>query len=451
MERGPGGKTRGGAGRRGARRGGISPGRRTAARILRQVEAGRRLDVAWESSGARESAERGWIRTLVFGVARLRGRLDFILERAGGRRVEELDDEVRLALRMGAFQILAMGGVPSYAAVSEAVEQMRGTKSRAAAGLVNAILRRVAARSWSEKDFPCPDGDPESYLASWGSHPRWLVRRWIGAFGPVGAQRLVEANNREPVVHLRPLGIPVAEAEERLAAAGLRIEAPPIHGTIPLPPRTDPAAALAIAPGLIQDPAASLVADFVAAPPGALVADLCAAPGGKALALAAGGARVLAADRSPLRLRRVAEGGARLDLGLWTVAADARRPPLRRADAVLLDVPCSGTGTLRRHPDGRWRITGPTIAGLAAVQRALLEGAATTVPPGGLLVYATCALEPEENQVRIKDFLRRHPDFAMEAGPAPERFLDAGGCLSILPQESGFDGAFAARLRRRSG
>ncbi len=440
------------------------------------MEGGRRLDVAWEASGARESAERAWIRTLVYGVARMRGRVDFVLERAGGRRVDELDGEVRLALRMGAYQILEMGGVPSYAAVSEAVRQVRGTKSRAAAGLVNAVLRRVAARSWSEEDFPRPTTGMEAYLASWGSHPRWLVRRWIRAFGPLGARRLVEANNREPVVYLRPLGASVRQAEERLAAAGLGTDARPVHGTIPLPPRTDPAAALALVPGVILDPAASLVADFVAAPPGALVADLCAAPGGKALALAATGARVLAADRSRRRLRRVVEGRERVRRqlrpgsfpavagvanpgpgtatadapGLWTIAADARRPPLARADAVLLDVPCSGTGTLRRHPDGRWRITPETIAGLAAVQRTLLEGAATAVPPGGLLVYATCALEPEENQVRINDFLRRHPDFALEAGPAPKRFLDDRGRLVVLPQDSDFDGAFAARLRRRS-
>ncbi len=434
----------------------VSPGRRIAAGLLRQMEAGRRLDRSWEESEAPGSPERGWIRTLAYGVARLRGRIDFILEAAGGRSLSTLDPEVQLALRMGAFQLLAMDGVPAYAAVSESVEQLRGTRSRAAAGLVNAVLRKVAARPWSEDDFPDPERDPEGFLASWGSHPRWLARRWIDAFGFSAARRLIEANNLEPVVYLRPLAMGATEAAAELAAAGFTLRGPPLHGAIPLGPGTDPAAALALFPGVVQDPAAALVADFIAPPPGSLVADLCAAPGGKALALAATGARVLAADRSRIRLQRLSQSSERMRSFSfapvpWVVAADAAHPPLARAETLLLDVPCSGTGTLRRHPDGRWRLSADRIAELAAVQTSILEGAATAVPPGGLLVYATCALEPEENRMRIDDFLHRHPDFAIETGPAPKRFQDNRGCLEILPQESGCDGAFAARLRRRPG
>ena len=386
-----------------ARQAQVSPGRRIAAGLLRQMEAGRRLDRAWEES-----------------------------EAAGGRSLSTLDPEVQLALRMGAFQLLAMDGVPAYAAVSESVEQLRGTRSRAAAGLVNAVLRKVAARPWSKDDFPDPERDPEGFLASWGSHPRWLVRRWIDAFGFSAVRRLIEANNLEPVVYLRPLAMGATEAAAELAAA------------------------LALFPGIVQDPAAALVADFIAPPPGSLVADLCAAPGGKALALAATGARVLAADRSRIRLQRLSQSSERMCSFSfapvpWVVAADAAHPPLARAETLLLDVPCSGTGTLRRHPDGRWRLSADRIAELAAVQTSILEGAATAVPPGGLLVYATCALEPEENRMRIDDFLHRHPDFAIETGPAPKRFQDNRSCLEILPQESGCDGAFAARLRRRPG
>ena len=441
------------------RRRGPSRGRVLAASILREVESGRRLDVAWEASGAARSPERGWIRTLVYGTVRLRGRIDHVLSQFAGRELAELDREVLAALRMGAYQILEMGGVPAYAAVSESVDQVKGTRRRAAAGLVNAVLRKVASSRRAASSFPDPERDMEDYLTTWGSHPRWLVRRWITAFGPVGARALVDANNREPVVYLRPMGQRPVVAERRLVGAGLCRSGSHGHAWIALDRGTDPAAALSLVPGVIQDPAASLVVDHVSPPRGALVADLCAAPGGKALALSEAAGRVVASDLSERRLTRVVQGARRLGEGaavgirqsnmrIWTVAADARHPPVRSADAVLVDVPCSGTGTLRRHPDGRWRISAEDIRKFAAMQRSILEGAATVVPRGGLLVYATCALEHEENQGQVQDFLKRHPDFRIEAGPAPDRFLDGNGCLAVLPHESGFDGVFAARMRR---
>ena len=133
---------------------------------------------------------------------------------------------------------------------------------------------------------------------------------------------------------------------------------------------------------------------------------------------------------------------------MWPVAADARFPPVREAATVLVDAPCTGTGTFRRHPDGRWRVAAADIGRLAEVQRAILDGAASVVPRGGLLVYATCTLEPEENRCQVESFLARHPGFRIEPGSGTANFLDGTGCLRVLPHESGFDGAFAARLRR---
>ncbi len=461
---------------------GLPAARTLAASILRQVESGRRLDVAWEASGAAGSPERGWIRHLVYGTIRLRGRIDHILARHCARDLVDLDVDVAAALRMGAYQILEMGSVPAYAAVFEAVEQVKGTRSRAASGLVNAVLRKVARDRADESSFPDPRKDPEGYLSTWGSHPRWLVRRWIAAFGRRDARALVEANNREPGVYLRPVGASAADARARLAVEGL-CRADPAeteiiggetrsapHAAVRLAAGADPRVALSVVPGVIQDPAASLVADHVSPPNGALIADLCAAPGGKTLALSAQADRVLAADLSPRRLSRVVEGVSRLraqragqaepaggqrNAGrdpshpqVWSVAADARRPPLRRAEVVLVDVPCSGTGTLRRNPDGRWRLREQDIEMLADLQRSILAGAASVVPRGGVLVYATCALEHEENWGQVKAFLTRRPDFRIEPGPVPGRFLDANECLAVYPHESGFDGAFAARMRR---
>ena len=430
----------------------MTPGRTLAASILEEVEAGRRLDVAWEASGASASPERPWIRTLVYGTVRLRGRIDHLLSRFAARQPAQLDPPVRIALRMGAFQILEMGGVPDYAAVSQSVDQVKGTRSRAAAGLVNAVLRKVARAPRDESLFPAPETDPVGYLATWGSHPEWLVRRWVHALGENAASALVEANNREPELYIRPVGVKRNEAVRLLAASGLAAADSEDGGTtgrcIRLQRGANPARALELVPGVIQDPAASLVVDFAAPDPGALVADLCAAPGGKALALSEAARGVVAADVSPARLARLAEGADRLAARVWPVAADARLPPLREAAAVLVDAPCTGTGTLRRHPDGRWRVSAADIGRLAAVQRAILDGAAPVVPRGGLLVYATCTLEPEENRLQVESFLARHPGFRVEPGSGTAGFLDEKGCLRVLPHESGFDGAFAARLRR---
>ena len=430
----------------------MTPGRTLAASILEEVESGRRLDVAWEASGASASPERPWIRNLVYGTVRLRGRIDHLLSRFAARAPAELDPPVRIALRMGAFQILEMGGVPDYAAVSQAVDQVKGTRSRAAAGLVNAVLRKVARAPRGESHFPAPETDPVGYLTTWGSHPEWLVRRWVHALGESAASALVEANNREPELYIRPVGVKRTEAVRLLAASGLAAAVSEDGDTtgrcIRLQRGANPAGALEIVPGVIQDPAASLVADFAAPDPGTLVADLCAAPGGKALALSDTAAGVVAADLSPARLARVAEGADRLGARVWPVAADARFPPLREASMVLVDAPCTGTGTLRRHPDGRWRLSAADIGRLAAVQRTILDGAATVVPRGGLLVYATCTLETEENWLQVESFLARHPGFRVEPGSGTAGFLDEKGCLRVLPHESGFDGAFAARLRR---
>ena len=436
----------------------MTPGRILTASILEEVESGRRLDVAWEASGAAASPERAWIRTLAYGTVRLRGRIDHFLSRFTTRPLHELDPPVRTALRMGAFQILGMGSVPDYAAVSQSVEQVKGTRGRAAAGLVNAVLRKVAREPLGQSAFPDPETDLEGYLTTWGSHPGWLVRRWLRAFGPEGARALVEANNREPDIYLRPVGTRARDADSVLAAAGLcAAGAGGEGGGVPwirLRPGVDPAEALGLVPGVIQDPAASLVVEYTSPEPGSLVADLCAAPGGKALALSGIAGVVLAADLSWRRLARVVEGWRGLAghgsarARLWPVVADARFPPLRDAGTVLVDAPCSGTGTLRRHPDGRWRVTAEAIRTLARVQGAILGAVSSVVPRGGLLVYATCTLEPEENWCQVESFLARHPGFRVEPGAGAKPFLDGRGCLAVLPQESGFDGAFAARLRR---
>lgn len=354
-------------------------------------------------------------------------------------------------LRLGAYQLLYMGGVPTYAAVSETVEQVRAVLGARPTGFANAVLRKVVDAGDGPERFPDPPDDPEGFLATWGSHPRWMVRRWLDRWDVDQVRALVDAGNRRPSVYVVPLEGTPAEAVERLAREDIGAwEVGSGTACVELEEAGRVVEALTVAaPAIVQDPAANLVARYADVSSGTVVADLCAAPGGKILALSDRPSTLLAADRSESRIEMVKENARRTGRPLFPVVADALHPPLSRADVVLLDVPCTGTGTLARHPDARWRLEPDTVREMAALQGRMLDAAAEVVAPGGLLVYSTCTLEPEENEDAVTSFLSGRADFSVEVTDAvPSRFLDDEGRLVVTPQGSGFDGAFAARLRR---
>ena len=429
---------------------------RTAAlEVLRAVRRGDLADRALvREQEVLAPRDRALVHELVFGTLRLRGRLDHALAAFSSRPIGALDADVLDALRLGAYQLLELDGVPAYAAISETVELVKLAAPKAS-GFANAVLQALH-RGRAELTFPALAADPRAHLATWGSHPAWLVARWIAHFGVEETAALVAANNARPELFLRVLRGSGTEAVAALAEQGIAAETSPLDTQlVRIDNGADVPAALRTVPAVVQDPAAALVVRFAAVPSSALVADLCAAPGGKALGLAAGAHYTVAADLSLRRLRRVRENRDRvqaqqpLPLRLGLVVADGRAPPLRPLDAVLLDVPCTGTGTLRRHPDGRWRVGPRDLAALVALQRTLLDAAAARVRPGGLLIYATCSLEPEENEDQVRSFLEREPQFSLEPGSAvAPGLIDAHGFLRVLPQRQGCDGAFAARLRR---
>ncbi len=421
-------------------------------RVLAAVSRGRRLDRAFAGAArGLPPRDRAWLQEAAYGTVRFRGRIDHLLELHLRRRLDRLPPAVRETLRLGAYQLLYMGGVPSYAAVSESVELARREGGAWAARLVNGVLRSLEREGGGAERFPDPEEDPAGHLSTWGSHPRWLVERWLGRWSVEAVRRLTEVDNEVPSLCLRPLGMGVEEARARLEEEGIRSGLVGRGtGCLALEAGTEPATVLGRVPGVIQDPGAALVTLYADPPAEAWVADLCAAPGGKALALADGAPYVLAADPSRPRLVLLRENRDRLRARVGIVQADARRPPLREAPFVLLDVPCTGTGTLRRHPDARWRVTPDGLDRLVSLQREILDGAAAVVPPGGILVYATCSLEREENEDQVEAFLHRHGGtFRVEDTAAVEAaFRDPEGRLRVLPHETGFDGAFAARLRR---
>ncbi len=405
--------------------------------------------------------ERALAHELTYGTLRLRGRLDFLLAPFVRRGLARVQPDLLDVLRLGAYQLLELQGVPAYAAVSQAVEQAKQLAGRSSGGFVNGVLQALR-RDAHTIEFPALEVDPIAHLSTWGSHPRWLVERWIARFGVQDTAALVTANNARPALYLRPVGMGIDDALARLRDAGIAAEVPDLGGLGPgnvardslqLLSPVDVGAALALVPGVVQDPAASLVARALAAPPGGIVADLCAAPGGKTLGIAgerAGPALVVASDASVERIGPLLANVERVGTGnVRVLVADARRPPLAYADAVLIDAPCTGTGTLRRHPDGRWRVQPEDLAALAQLQREILDGAAGLVPPGGILLYATCSLEPEENEEQVTTFLQRHRSFVLEpVEGVHDSVRDARGSMVILPQTLGVDGAFAARMRR---
>jgi 16S rRNA (cytosine967-C5)-methyltransferase len=440
-------------------RGGVTDTRVAAAEICADLRRGALLDPAFDRRTLElDARDRRWLRELIYGMLRRRSWIDALLRgrvRGGNAR---LDPDVLDLLRLGAYQLLYMGSVPPYAAIGQTVELVKRRHGVGASKLTNAVLRRLDR----ERADPAPiitASDPIDVLALEHSHPRWLVARWIARWGEDETRRLLVSNNDESPLVARPYHVVREQLEAMLESAGVHVEdAPFAKDSLILTSRVSSLTELgAFRQGLfhLQDPASTLVTQYACVPQGASVADLCAAPGGKSVELSRQAEQVFASDVSRLRLQRVLENFARLEIRHASAyVADARFPAIRPVDVVLADVPCTGTGTFRRHPDARWRLKASDLVVLVAAQRSILRAAATVVKPGGLLVYSTCSLEPEENDVQVESFLAaHHGEWQLEPPPdgtVPATVLDAGR-LRVLPQRHGTDGAFAARLRRAGG
>ncbi|HEU6451390.1 MAG TPA: 16S rRNA (cytosine(967)-C(5))-methyltransferase RsmB, partial [Gemmatimonadaceae bacterium] len=424
-----------------------------AAELLADLRRGELLDPAFdERTLALDARDRRWLQELVYGMLRHRSVIDAYLDERVRGGLVRLDPDLMDLLRIGVYQLLYMGSVPAYAAIAQTVELVKRRHGIGASRLANAVLRRVD-RERDTLTIP-KSGDPVDALALRYSHPRWLVARWVARWGADETERLLAINNSEAPTVLRPYGIVREQLEATLESAGAHVEEVPlVPDSIQLGSGVSLTELGAYRKGLffVQDPGATLVTRYGAIPAGATVADLCAAPGGKTLELSRDAGMVVASDRSEGRIRWVAENVRRLEArNVFAMVADARHPAVRPMDAVLLDVPCTGTGTFRRHPDARWRLRISDIAVMAALQRSILRAAADVVKPGGLLVYSTCSLEPEENDAQIESFLAERNDWRLEPpaeGAVSQAVLDAGR-LRVLPQRHGVDGAFAARLRR---
>jgi 16S rRNA (cytosine967-C5)-methyltransferase len=410
--------------------------RRAAVKLLAAALGGRGgLETALADQGlaALSQQDRAFARALAMAALRHLGPIDRALD---ARLAREPPPPVRDLLRLGLAQAFWLD-TPAFAAVDTTV----ALTAKPLRGLVNAVLRGQLRQG--------PPSEDAEALA-----PAWLFARWRAAWGEDEARAIAALIAREPATDLTPRGSPSPDLVEGLAAEILA------GGTLRTARRGDLAAWPGYAEGAwwVQDAAAAIPARLLAAAPGESVLDLCAAPGGKTFQLAAAGAQVTAIDRATPRLARLTQSLSRLRLQAEVVEADARAWPDRRLfDAVLLDAPCSATGTFRRHPDVLWNARPSDIASLAAAQAALLAVAAARARPGGRLVYSVCSLEREEGEDQVRAFLAANPAFALdpiapgEAG-SPAVSLAPEGWLRILPHHlaGGLDGFFIARLRRQA-
>ena len=415
--------------------------RRAAIALLESVLGRRRtLEDALAAVTGLEARDRGFAHLLAATVLRRLGTLDAVIEPYLRRPPP---DAVRHALRIGAAQLLLLG-TRAHAAVGATVAAVRALpKGAAFTGLANAVLRRIAAAGPAAlKGLDGPRLDT----------PDWLWRSWHDAYGAETARAIATAHQREAPLDLTlKAGEDAAVWAERLGAEVLPTGSLRLAPAAPVPEL----AGFAEGAWWVQDAAAALPARLLAVRPGERVIDLCAAPGGKTAQLAAAGARVTAVERSPERAARLRENLARLGLRAEVIEADAAtwRPP-GPADAVLLDAPCTGTGTIRRHPDILRTKRAGDVTALAAIQDAMLANAAAMLRPGGRLIYAVCSLEPAEGEgvvARADASLRRDPIAPAELAGLPEA-ITREGFLRTTPalwaERGGMDGFFAARLVR---
>jgi 16S rRNA (cytosine967-C5)-methyltransferase len=402
--------------------------------------------------------DKALLYEIVHGVTRWMGRLDWILNGFYKGQFSKAIPNLKNGLRVALYQILFLDRIPDHAAVNEAVEFVKKLQGQKSADLTNAILRNII-RSKSAIRYPDPNEDLIGYLSAYYSHPSWMVKRYVERFGAEETEKLLIANNEKPYLTLRINAIKTTESEFKSLVDSVNLKYKPgkfLNEFVQLQNLTNITAWDYYSKGYfnIQDESAGLACRLLGVEPGMRVLDICAAPGGKTAYLASlmnNVGEIVALDKYEARLKLLKANNVRLGLTcVTTVESDALDYNSEPFDRVLADVPCSGTGTLSKKPDIKWKRDIFDLKKMTASQIKLLEKAASLVKPGGAVVYSTCSIEPEENFEIVKQFLNKHPNFKLES--AKEKFndevIDENGCIQTLPQRHQMDGAFAAKLVR---
>ena len=420
-------------------------------------------------AGEADSREAALTTELVMGTLRWLRTLDFFIERYARRRAAKLDAEVLIALRMGIYQLRHLQRIPVRAAVNESVELARRARKSSAAALVNAVLRRASAEIGKPPaDFLPAALDLAERLGIEHSHPTWMVERWLRKFGRQKTVELLEWNNRAPAQDISIMDASHRdETIESLKKAGFEIAPGRLLRNAAVVRKGNVAGAAAFQNGsiAIQDEASQMIPLLLDVRVGNSVLDLCAAPGGKTLALArqaGAGALVVACDIHESRLRAMRErfqSACQTNVNLIALDGARALPFASKFDRILVDAPCGGTGTLARNPEIRWRLRAEDLAALHSRQVALLTSAIGSLAAGGTLIYSTCSLEPEENELVVREALGANGQFRTEPVQIPEEMLAEGvqardiisenGAFRTFPPAHHTDGFFAVAIRRK--
>ncbi|NPA48470.1 MAG: 16S rRNA (cytosine(967)-C(5))-methyltransferase RsmB [Thermodesulfobacteria bacterium] len=425
------------------------------------------LSEVLDRSAFLDPRDQGLVTELINGVVRHLSYLDYLLSRVSKKPLEKMDPEVRNALRLGAYQIL-FTRIPVHVAVAETIKILkRKRRGEWIVGFVNAVLRELARRK-DEISLPPREMDPVDYLAIRYSYPRWLVERWLARFGEEETEALLKAGNERPVLVVRANTLRVTREQLLLYLKAEIPGAAPckyspdgiiLHG---FQGRITGLKAFKVGWLQVQDEASQLVSYLVGPRPGERVLDACAGVGGKTTHLAQimrNTGRIYAMDVFPWRLERLKENAKRLGVtNIEVITGDATKAIETLGgnffDRILVDAPCTGTGVIRRHPDIKWARTPEDLTRVPEKQLALLKSLAPLLKRGGVMVYATCSLEPEENEEVIAKFLKEMPGFEVEDArkALPEtahELVGEDGFMRTYPHRHGLDGFFGARLRKK--
>jgi 16S rRNA (cytosine967-C5)-methyltransferase len=393
---------------------------------------------------------------LTHGVVRWKTRLDFIIEQFCKNKFAMQDPNIRNAMRVALYQILFLSKIPHAAAVNEAVEFVKKIRGQKAANLVNAVLRNII-RNLNKLPTPDHETDPVQYLSIMYSHPSWMVKRWVDRYGLYETEQLLSANNERPtiVVRANTLKTTADELVKLFEERNIRntrskylenfIKVGHLSGIYNLD---------LFEKGYfsVQDESSGLVVKLLDPKPGETVIDLCSAPGGKTTfigELMKNQGKIIAVDKYEHRLNLVKQSCERLGVeNVEFIPKDALEVDVEPADKVLVDAPCSGLGVIQKKPDIKWQRELSDIRNLAKTQIELLEKASKLVKNGGVIVYSTCTIEPEENIEVVKEFLSRHPEFKIDDARnyLPSDIVNGEGCMETYPHKHDMDGGFAVRL-----
>jgi 16S rRNA (cytosine967-C5)-methyltransferase len=439
----------------------ISPARRAAFDILLRVETeGSYASVLLAGLTNLSREDRALAQELTLGVLRQQKTLDYFIERYTQRKIKKLDLPVILALRLGLYQIRFLTRIPQSAAVNESVNLVKKARKMSATGMVNAALRN-AVRHLEEKPGEAIK-DKMERLSVESSHMPWMLAHWAASFGEDEMQRLALANNQTPETAFRinTLRAGSEETLSRLEAEGVKMRPSKItSGAYVIESGQASALNTFAEEGLIyiQDEASQLVSLLLDVKLHQRILDMCAAPGSKTSHIAAltqNRAQIIACDIHAHRLETLIANCQRLGVTSVETVQLAAVEDLpfasgEKFDRILIDAPCTGTGTLRRNPEIKWRLAPDDIKRLAEIQYTLLERGAQLLTDGGRLIYSTCSLEREENEEVVQKFLEANTKFHLLQSEAPDDCLTAEGFVRTFPHRQGTDGFFAAVIEKQ--